>query len=84
MARGPRKFRTGNETTSTFEKTPAVDLAILDLQRHYVTTGRAKPSMRDLLVEGLSMLLVREQLPAMPEQQQAAAPVIQINKKTTA
>ena len=85
MERGRRKTRSGNETRSTFDKSPEVDVAILDLQKRYVLTGRSKPSMRDLLIEGITMLLEREGLPAMPRPR--AAPVrsvVQIPKKAGA
>jgi hypothetical protein len=85
MPRGRKRTRTGNETQSTFEKTPALDIALLDLQREYVKTGRSKPTMRDLLTEGISLLLEREQLPAMPEPKPAPkSSVIEISKKTGA
>lgn len=67
MPRGRRKTRTGDEAASTFEKTPAFDIAILDLQKKYLQTGRTKPAMRGLLMEGIALLLKREGLPAMPE-----------------
>ena len=85
MARGRKRTRTGDETRSTFDKPPEVDLALLDLQRRYLGTGRGKPSMRDLLIEGISLLLEREGLPAIPEPSgSAAAAVIQMPKKTGA
>jgi hypothetical protein len=84
MPRGRRKTRTGDETQSTFEKTPALDIAILDLQKHYLKTARGKPTMRDLLGEGIRLLLEREGLPAMVEPKQAAATVLQMSKKTGA
>ena len=67
MPRGRRKTRTGDEAVSTFEKMPAFDIAILDLQKKYLQTGRTKPAMRELLMEGVALLLEREGLPAMPE-----------------
>jgi hypothetical protein len=82
MGRGRRKTRTGHETRSTFDKSPEIDLAIVDLQRHYMKTGRGKPSMRDLLNEGLSLLLVREGLPQMIEPEMTpASTVIEMPKK---
>jgi len=85
MGRGRRKTRTGNETQSTFEKTPAIEIAILDLQLHYLKTNRPKPAMRDLLIEGISLLLAREGLSAMPQPKSTATTVIEIsNKKTVA
>lgn len=63
VAKGRRRFRDRGLTRSTFDKGPAVDLAIIELQRRYVQTGRRKPSMRELLTEGLSALLEREGLP---------------------
>lgn len=85
MSRGRRRTRTGTETPSTFEKTPALDIAILDLQKRYIATGRRKPSMRDLLIEGISLLLEREQLPAMPvEALPSRSTVIPMPKKTGA
>jgi len=80
MGRGRRRTRTGNEIQSTFEKTPALEIAILELQRRYLETGRGKPSMRDLLVEGLELLLEKERLPALQEPKQAAATVIAMPK----
>ena len=67
MGRGRRKTRTGDETRSTFDKPPEVDIAILQLQQQYLKTGREKPSMRDLLIQGIAILLEREGLPTMPE-----------------
>ena len=67
MPPGRKKTRTGNEAASTFEKTPECDIALLDLQRKYLETGRSKPSMRELLMEGIALLLQREGLPAMRE-----------------
>lgn len=85
MPRGRRRTRTGNETQSTFEKTPALDIAFLDLQRQYIETGRGKPTMRDLLTQGISLLLEREGLPAIPEPKTVSKPsVIEISKKTGA
>jgi hypothetical protein len=85
MPRGRKRTRTGNETQSTFEKTPALDIALLDLQRQYVKTGRGKPTMRDLLTEGISLLLEREKLAAIPEPKPISKPsVIEISKKTGA
>jgi hypothetical protein len=80
MGRGRRRTRTGNEIQSTFEKTPALEIAILELQRRYLETGRGKPSMRDLLVEGLELLLEKERLPALQEPKQAPATVIAMPK----
>jgi len=83
--RGRRKTRTGAETRSTFDKPPEVDLAILSLQQHYIRLGRGKPSMRDLLIEGVVALLEREGLPGMPKNEPAAAPtVISMPKKAGA
>jgi hypothetical protein len=85
MARGRRKTRTGAETQSTFEKTPELDIAILDLQKRFLQTGRAKPAMRDLLMEGIRLLLEREGLPAMAEPiAPTASAVIEMPKKTGA
>lgn len=85
MQRGRKRTRSGDETQSTFEKTPALDIAILDLQRRYLQTGRGKPTMRDLLVEGITLVLEREGLPAMPEAKPPTAPtVISIPKKVGA
>jgi hypothetical protein len=85
MGRGRRRTRTGEETQSTFEKTPALDIAILDLQRRYLETGRGKPTMRDLLIEGITILLEREALPRMSEPRPATAPtVIKIPKRSGA
>jgi hypothetical protein len=82
MGRGRRKTRTGQETRSTFDKSPEVDVAILDLQKHYMKTGRGKPTMRDLLNEGLSLLLGREGLPAIVEPELAqTSTVIEMPKK---
>src|SRR5258706_3158838 len=53
MGRGRRKTRTGDETRSTFDKTPEIDIALLQLQQHYLKNGRGKPSMRDLLIDGI-------------------------------
>lgn len=83
--RGRRKTRTGAETRSTFDKPPEVELAILWLQQHYLKNGRGKPSMRDLLIEGVAALLEREGLPAMPKADPLpAASVIEMPKKTGA
>lgn len=83
--RGRRKTRTGREIRSTFDKPPEVDLAILDLQRKYLETGRIKPSMRDLLIEGIATLLQREGLPSMPVPKPVSTPtVIEMLKKTGA
>jgi hypothetical protein len=83
--RGRRRSRTGAETRSTFDKSPEVDLAILALQQEYLKTGRAKPSMRDLLIEGIGVLLERERLPAMPQPVKLeATSVIEMPKKTGA
>jgi hypothetical protein len=84
MQRGRRRSRTGEETQSTFEKTPALDIALLDLQRRYLTTGRGKPTMRDLLMEGIVALLQREGLPAMAQPKQTVTTIIDISKKTGA
>ena len=85
VPRGRKRTRTGDETRSTFDKPPEVDLALLDLQRHYLRTGRVKPSMRDLLIEGISLLLEREGLPAIPEPQGSPfTAVIEMPKKTGA
>jgi len=84
MARGRRKSRTGGETRSTFDKSPEIEMAILALQQQYLKTGRRKPSMRDLLIEGIATLLEREGLPAMPEADRSAASVIAMPKKTGA
>jgi hypothetical protein len=83
--RGRRKTRTGAETRSTFDKPPEVDLAILSLQQHYLKNGRGKPSMRNLLIEGVAALLEREGLPGMPKAApESAASVIEMPKKTGA
>jgi hypothetical protein len=83
--RGRRKTRTGGETRSTFDKSPEVELAILSLQQHYLKSGRGKPSMRDLLIEGLAVLLERENLPWMSKADDtSAAGVIEMPKKTGA
>lgn len=82
--RGRRKTRTGDETRSTFDKPPEVEVAILDLQKHYLKTGRGKPSMRDLIVEGIGLLLQRERLPAMPQPQLPVTTVIEMPKKAGA
>jgi len=85
MPRGRKRTRTGNETRSTFDKPPEVDLALLDLQRQYVKTGRGKPSMRDLLIEGIAVLLEREGLPAMPAPEtKPTTGVIEMPKKAGA
>jgi hypothetical protein len=85
MALGRRRTRTGDETRSTFDKSPEVDMAILEIQRRYLQTGRAKPSMRDLLMEGIAALLQREGLPAMQEGKRLpAVGVIQMPHKTGA
>ncbi len=85
MPRGRRKTRIGDETQSSFEKTPALDIAILNLQLRYLKTSRRKPTMRELLMEGISMLLEREGLPAMPEPKPTSAPiVIEIPRKSGA
>jgi len=85
MGRGRRKTRTGEETRSTFDKPPEVDIAILELQQRYLKTGREKPSMRDLLIEGIAALLEREGLPAMPKTDRSpATSVIEMPKKTGA
>ena len=85
MGRGRRKTRSGDETRSTFDKSPEVDIAILELQGHYLRTGRGKPSMRDLLIEGISSILKREGLPAMPEIDRSPnTSVIAMPKKTGA
>lgn len=85
MERGRRKTRTGEETRSTFDKPPEVDLAILQLQQHYLETKRGKPSMRDLLIEGIALLLEREGLPRMiAADQPAESSIIEMPKKTGA
>jgi hypothetical protein len=85
MGRGRRKTRTGDETRSTFDKPPEVEIAILELQQHYLKTGREKPSMRDLLIEGIALILGREGLSAMPEAVRSpATSVIEMRKKTGA
>jgi hypothetical protein len=85
MGRGRRKTRTGDEIRSTFDKPPEVDIAILELQQHYLKTGRGKPSMRDLLIDGIAALLERERLQAMPELDRTpATSVIEMSKKTGA
>jgi hypothetical protein len=85
MARGRKKTRTGDETQSTFEKTPELELAILDLQRRYLQSGRSKPTMRELLTEGIALLLEKEDLPAMPEPRtNDVSVIIQMPKKTGA
>lgn len=84
MGRGRKKTRTGAETQSTFEKTPELDIAILDLQKRYLQTGRAKPTMRDLLMEGIALLLTREGLPAMATRTASTMPaIIEMPKKTS-
>ena len=83
MARGRRKTRTGKQTPSTFEKSPELEIAILNLQLHYLKTGRARPSMRDLLTEGIERLLEREGLPSMPRTIPSANAVISISDKKT-
>jgi hypothetical protein len=85
MARGRKRTRTGEETQSTFEKTRALDIALLDLQRRYLQTGRGKPAMRDLLTEGITLLLKREGLPTITEPQ-ASTPsaVLEMPKKAGA
>lgn len=67
MPRGRRRTRAGNERSTSFEVTPEIDIAFLDLQKHYMQTQRGKPSRRDLLIEGMSLLLEREKLTALPE-----------------
>ena len=70
--RGRKQKRTGYETRSTFDKSPELEISLLDLQRHYIKTRGNKPTMRDLLIEGISTLLEREGLPAI----QVAHPVL--------
>lgn len=83
MTRGRKRTRTGSEAPSTFEKTPAFEVAILEIQKKYLLTGRSKPSMRELLMEGIALLLVREGLPAMPEPQpEVVATVLEMPKKS--
>jgi hypothetical protein len=85
MGRGRRRSRTGDETRSTFDKSPEVEIAILALQQQYLKTGRGKPSMRTLLDEGIAALLEREGLPAMPATKQTpVTTVIEMPKKTGA
>lgn len=66
MPRGRKRTRAGNERTSSFEVTPEIDMAFLDLQKRYLQTQRGRRSKRDLLIEGLSLLLEREKLQALP------------------
>ena len=85
MPRGRKRTRTGAETQSTFEKTPPLEIAILDLQKRYIETGRPKPAMRDLLIEGIGLLLDREGLPAMQRPVAATvSTIIEIPKKSGA
>ena len=85
MPRGRRRTRAGNERNTSFEVTPEIDMAFLDLQKRYLQTQRGKRSRRDLLVEGLSLLLEREELPALPELLAPAAnAVIEMPKKSGA
>ena len=82
MGRGRKKTRTGDETQSTFEKTPALEIAFLDLQKRYLQTGRSKPAMRELLTEGIALLLQREGLAAMPESKaNTASTLLEMPKK---
>lgn len=85
MTRGRKKKRTGGETRSTFDKTPELEVAILDLQKRYIKTGRGKPTMLALITEGIAMLLEREGLPAMPKPDQTSkSGVIEMPQKTGA
>ena len=84
MARGRRQTRTGAETRSTFDKSPEVDVALLDLQRRYLQTGRGKPSMKDLIIEGIGLLLEREGLSAIPQPRPPVTAVIEMPKKAGA
>jgi hypothetical protein len=85
MTLGRRRTRVGTERKSTIEITPDLDGAILDLQKRYRQTNRRKPSMRDLIVEGVSLLLEREGLPAMPTAGEInGSAVIQMPRKTGA
>ena len=85
MAVGRRRTRIGNERKSTIEITPELDVAILDLQKKYRQSKRRKPTMRDLLVEGVGLLLQREGLPAMlVSSEQLGSTLIQMTRKTGA
>ena len=85
MVRGRRRIRNGNEATSTFEKTPEFVVAVLDLQKKYVQTDRSKPAMRDLLMEGISLLLEREGLPGMTQPMKTEfSPILEMPKKSGA
>jgi hypothetical protein len=82
MTRGRKRTRSGNERSTSFEVTPEIDIAFLDLQKHYMQTQRGRPSKRELLIEGLSLLLEREKLPALPEPLALEMkPVIEMPKK---
>ena len=82
MARGRRKTRTGKETRSTFDKSPELEIALLDLQRRYVLTGRRRPSMRDLLMDGIVLLLEKEGLPSLVKPDRSpASTVVELSKK---
>ena len=85
MALGRRRTRFGNERKSTIEITPELDVAILDLQKKYRLTKRPKPTMRDLIMEGVALLLVREGLPAMLiPSEPIGSTVIEMPRKTGA
>jgi hypothetical protein len=79
--RGRRQIRTGKETRSTFDKSPEIEIALMDLQKHYVRTGRPKPSMRDLLVSGIAGLLEKEGLDPMESERPPIASVVELTPK---
>lgn len=83
--RGRPKTIIGDETPSSFRKSPTLEQALLSLQLHYVKTQRRKPSMQTLLADGIAALLEREGLPPMAEPIPASTPVvIEMPKKTGA
>ncbi len=67
MPRGRRKTRTGDETRSTFDKSRDLDIAIARLQTRYLESDRHKPTMRELLMRGINLVLKEEGLTLMPE-----------------